>query len=165
GRDLRRHRDCDRLHWRGRGRVRHLVYAGSEKRAHDHGDGHDHDHASGDDHSHDDGEDHDHYSEATQLQTDAKGELTMEVTHDGIWYLRTIHLVETEEDGLTHESNWATLTFEVAHSHGGGGHTHADGSHHADHDHEHAEAEGGIPLWIFGLMSLVVVGGLFLYFN
>ncbi|MEO0734168.1 MAG: DUF4198 domain-containing protein, partial [Bacteroidota bacterium] len=149
-----------------------LVYAGSNEHGHDHDHEHDHEH----------GEDHDHHTGVTQLKTDARGELTMDITHDGIWYLRTIHLVETEEAGLTHESNWATLTFEVAgdeghahhdhdHDHGhdhdhehGHDHDH-DHEHGDDHDHSHDHEEDGIPFWIFGLMSLVVVGGLFLYFN
>jgi hypothetical protein len=41
----------------------------------------------------------------------------------GTWYLRTIHLVHSEEKGLTHESNWATLSFAIGEGHS---HTHSD---------------------------------------
>ncbi|MEM8525845.1 MAG: DUF4198 domain-containing protein [Bacteroidota bacterium] len=91
-----------RLLFQGAPLVNQLVYAGSDA-AHDHS--HNHDHA--------DGEDHDHTHGTTQLRTDENGELSMKVDAAGEWYLRTINLVLSEEEGLTHESNWATLTFEV----------------------------------------------------
>ena len=67
------------------------------------------------DHDSDDGGHHHHGS--VQVRTDRNGELSVALTNSGIWYLRTIHLVESNEGDLTHESNWATLTFEVTHSH------------------------------------------------
>lgn len=71
------------------------------------------------DHSHDhdtaDGGHHHHGS--TQTRTDNHGELSVALANSGIWFLRTIHLEESDEGDLTHESNWATLTFEVTHSH------------------------------------------------
>ena len=106
-----------------------LVYAGSE---HNHGHSHDHDDESGDDHSH---------TDATQLRTDDMGVLTMDLTEEGIWYLRTIHMTLLEEEGLTHESNWATLTFEVGH-----GHSHPDG---------HSHGLGSYTYWIVGIFVLV----------
>lgn len=91
-----------KLLFQGEPLANQLVYVGSDA-AHDHS--HDHDHA--------DGADHDHSHGTTQLRTDANGQLKMKVTEAGEWYLRTINLVLSEEEGLTHESNWATLTFEV----------------------------------------------------
>jgi len=91
-----------KLLFQGEPLANQLVYVGSDT-AHDHS--HDHDHA--------EGADHDHSHGTTQLRTDANGQLRMKVTAVGEWYLRTIHLVHSEEEGLTHESNWATLTFEV----------------------------------------------------
>jgi hypothetical protein len=135
--------------------------------------GHEHDAANG--HSHEEGEEHTHAG-GTQLRTDARGELTFPVDREGVWFLRTIHLVPSTEAGLTHESNWATLTFEVGHGHAHGAHDHAstdahdhgDGAHsHADgteHDHAHDD-EGGVPAYVFWIGSLAVLGGLFFFFN
>jgi uncharacterized GH25 family protein len=156
-------------------------HSDSEDQAHDHshddGHTHSHDHADADAHkhegdhahSHDDGEAHTHseeaeahtHTDATQLRTDTEGKVTMNLTNDGIWYLRTIHLVESAEEGFTHESNWATLTFEVGH----GDHSHGENDHvHGDHDHAH-EHEGGLPGYAYWLGSLALVLGLFFYFN
>jgi len=131
-------------------------------------DDHGHDHAEGEEHTHDEG---------TLLRTDVRGELTFPIDHEGVWYLRTINLVESQEAGLTHESNWATLTFEVGHGHAHGAHDHADADHGHDHgdgvgahthddgsEHEHHE-EGGVPAYVFWVGSLAVLGGLFLFFN
>jgi hypothetical protein len=108
-----------------------LVYAGSE---HSHSHEHDHGDESDDDHQH---------TDATQLRTDSMGVVTMDLSEEGIWYLRTIHMTLSEEEGLTHESNWATLTFEVGH-----GHSHADG---------HSHGVGGYIYWIVGILLLGVV--------
>ena len=51
--------------------------------------------------------------EAIKTRTDDKGEVRFELTTDGRWYVRLIHMVESEEDGVDYESNWATLTFEI----------------------------------------------------
>ena len=115
--------------------------------------GNDHDHA----HPHDEGADHQHTG--TEMRTDGAGTLQVPITSGGTWHLRTIHMVEVEEEGLTHESNWATLTFGVD------GHTHGAG---ADHDHDHAHAadhEHGIPGYVYLIGSLVVVGLLFFFFS
>ena len=111
-------------------------------------------------HTHDGGEAHTHAA-ATEVRTDADGKLTFQVSGEGSWFLRTIHMITSEEEGLTHESNWATLTFGVdhEHSHAGGAHDHAHEEGHA-HDHEF-----GVPGYVLGLGSLLVLGGLFFYFN
>jgi heme/copper-type cytochrome/quinol oxidase subunit 3 len=57
---------------------------------------------------------------------------------------------------LTHQSKWATLTFEISHKHDSSTHTHND-----EHHHE----EEGIPMWIFIVGSLVVIGLLFVVFR
>ena len=75
-----------------------LVYAGFENEEHTHSSDHDHG-----DHSHDE----------QQGRTDENGNASFTLDHSGLWYIRTIHLVETNEDSLTHESNWATLSFEI----------------------------------------------------
>lgn len=97
-------------------------------------------------------EDHQHTS-GLQLRTNQEGIVNFKLNADGIWYLRTIHLVNSQEAGLTHESNWATLTFEVTH-----GHDPAKG------EHTHEE-ESGLPMYWFVLASIVVVGALFFWFN
>lgn len=89
-----------------------------------------------------------------EIRTNEKGEVTVQLKADGIWYLRTIHLMNSEEAGPTHESNWATLTFEVSHDH----------RDNKDHDHHDHDSEG-IPMWIFIAASIVVIGGLFFIFN
>lgn len=101
-----------------------------EVHSHDKGEKHSHSHEKAEaehTHSHDGGEPHSHeeeehkddhvHTEGQQLRTDANGIVTVDLTADGIYYLRTIYLAHSEEEGLTHESNWATLTFEVVHGH------------------------------------------------
>lgn len=138
----------------------HADEAGHEH-PHEHADGttHDHDHAdaTAHEHEHEDvaAEDDHHHEAAMQARTDAEGILSVNLTGMGIWYLRTIHMAASEEAGLTHESNWATLTFEVGeglgHSHGEVAHSHED--------------EGGFPSYVFWIGSLVLLGGLFFWFN
>jgi uncharacterized GH25 family protein len=115
---------------------------------------HSHDDTSEKEHSHDSGqaEPHQHTS-GQKLRSDAEGIVTAKLTADGIWYLQTIHLVNTEEEGFTHESNWTTLTFEVVHAHGADTHT-----------HEHEE-EGGIPSYVYWIGSILLVALLFFWFN
>ena len=79
-----------------------LVYLGTPQHHHSHEDSEDH----GDDH---------HHHDVTQLETDDKGRLSFKVEKEGIHYLRTIHMTQSDEAGLTHESNWATLSFEIGH--------------------------------------------------
>ncbi len=162
-----------KLLWQGEPLANQLVYADSDAtehaRSHTHaeGEGHDqgHTHAEGEEHGHThaDGKDtqaekteeeHHHHS-ATQLRTDADGNLSVDLTAEGVWYLRTIHLTHSEEAGLTHESNWATLTFEVGEGH----------SHDEDHDHHADGADSGIPSYAYWIGSLVLLAGLFFWFN
>lgn len=142
-----------------------IVTIDSDGGSHAHDHEHDHEHANGEEHEHDSEDGHTHDG-GTQIRTDAKGNFTVNVTNDGQWFLRTIHMVEVEDDELTHESNWATLTFEVAHDHHGDGdaHTHADGTTHS-HEDDHDHAEGGLPGYVWWLGSLALVAILFLYFK
>jgi len=119
---------------------------------HEHGDAETHSHDHEDSAAHDD-EDHSHAT-GTQIRTDDDGVVTFDLDSDGIYYLRTIFLENIDEPGLTHESNWATLTFEVAHDHG---------SAEADHIHEEDTAFG-IPSYAYWLGSLAIVGILFFWF-
>ncbi|NNK89541.1 MAG: DUF4198 domain-containing protein, partial [Saprospiraceae bacterium] len=60
-------------------------------------------------HSHTHGGDHEpHHHDEKSMRTDAKGMFKFKLDHGGKWYVRTIHMVLSEEPGLTHESNWAT---------------------------------------------------------
>lgn len=101
------------------------------------------------------GEAHTHTS-GQQLRTNDQGIVLVNLPEDGIYYLRTIHMVNiTDSDELTHRSKWATLTFEVSHKHGASTHTHDDDEH----------DEGGIPTWGFILGSLLIIGLLYLIFR
>ncbi|MHA7059448.1 DUF4198 domain-containing protein [Aquimarina sp. M1] len=130
-----------------------------EEENHSHSDeqgreGHTHEHSlETDSHVHSDEEKNVSHTHTTgqELRTNDEGIISVNLSNDGIWYMRTIHLVTTEEEGLTHESNWATLTFEVSHAHD-----------HADTDHKHKE---GFPTYIFWLLSIVILGGLFFWYN
>lgn len=126
--------------------------------AHDEHD-HDHDHSHDDhDHAHDSDEAHAH-TNGQALRTDDQGMLSVNLPADGIYYLRTIHMLAVaDSDELTHQSKWATLTFEVGHKHDDSTHSHDD----HDHDHDH---EDGIPTWAFILGSLLAIGILFLLFR
>jgi len=170
-----------KLLWQGKPLAGQLVYVDSNQsghgHSHDHGDAAEHDHEHGEEadhehahdgeathehdgeagHTHDDeAEEPHHHDSAAQYRTDAKGEFSFKVTADGIWNMRTIYLVNSEEPGLTHESNWATLTFEVDH---GQEHSHAE----EDHDHAH-EANPGIPGYAYWGGSLLLIGSLFFVF-
>ncbi len=83
------------LLWAGKPLINQLVYAGNAKTSH----------------THDDDEDHHHHD--IQLRTDENGIISFKPKYAGIWFLRTIYMEESSEPGLTHESNWATLTFEM----------------------------------------------------
>lgn len=48
-----------------------------------------------------------------QLSTDDKGEVTFALDNIGYWYIASIYMQESMEEGLDYESSWATLTFEV----------------------------------------------------
>ena len=100
-------------------------------------------------HSHETEETHSH-AIGQKLRTNADGIAKAHLSADGIWYFQTIHLVNTQEEGLTHESNWATLTFEVTHAHGEDTHTHG---------HKISKK------YIFLIGSVLLIGILFFWFN
>ena len=158
-----------KLLYKGEPLANQLVYANyvASKDGHNHEQSHSHDggevhtheqnHDSIDEHehSHEEGAAPHQHTSGDQLRTDDNGILTVTLAADGIWYLRTINLVHSEEPGLTHESNWSTLTFEVVHGHtdDNGAHTHLDNH------------EDGIPSYVFWIGSFVVLFGLFFWFN
>ncbi len=51
--------------------------------------------------------------EAVKTRTDREGVARFELTTAGQWYVRLIHMVESDEKGVDYESNWATVTFEI----------------------------------------------------
>ena len=51
--------------------------------------------------------------EEIHTKTNNKGVISFKISNGGHWYVSTIHLIESNEEGLDYESNWATLTFEV----------------------------------------------------
>ncbi len=62
-------------------------------------------------HAHDDAGGH---VEAVTTRTDGYGIAKIPISGGGRWYVRTIHMVETNsEPDVDYESNWATLTFEI----------------------------------------------------
>jgi len=119
------------LLWQGEPLSGQLVYANSVAGEH----GHSHTHSSTDSSAHE----HSHMHSDRSLRTDKQGILTLQAPSDGIWYLRTIHLVPSPSDSLTHESNWATVTFEIGHR----------------HEHGHA----GVPWYWYAAGGLVVLLG------
>ncbi len=52
-------------------------------------------------------------AEEEQLRTDDKGEVSFTLDNIGQWYIASIYMQKSQEEGLDYESNWATLTFEV----------------------------------------------------
>ncbi|MEL6562192.1 MAG: DUF4198 domain-containing protein, partial [Bacteroidota bacterium] len=152
----------------GKPLVNQLVYAdyltdkhshSSESDSHDHAAGeHTHENTNDTNHAHIDGagssQGHSHTGKQ-QAKTNEAGVVTIDLPQDGIYFIRTIYMVNiTDSDELTHESKWATLTFEVTHKHGAGTHTH-------DHQHE----EEAPPMWIFIAASIVIIGLLFVIFR
>lgn len=133
----------------------------SSEKEHSHPNEESHSHADEKEHTYENGETHSHKEEVEnhthttgqKLRTNSEGIINVTLTNDGIWYVRTIHLVNSEEDNLTHESNWSTLTFEIKHSH--------SNTESAEHSHE----EEGIPPYLFWILSAVVVAILFFWFN
>ena len=131
-----------------------LVYADFKTSAngHSHNNTAEHSHDS-ENHSHKENDENHTHTTGHKLRTDSDGIISVNLTNDGIWYVRTIYLINSDEEGLTHESNWATLTFEVAHNHDNQGHY-----------HEHNEEEG-LPMYLFILGSVLIIGILFFIFN
>lgn len=145
------------LLWQGQPMVNQLVYVDAP------GEAHHRDHTDQDGpHEHTDEDQDHHHLAGTQLRTDANGVLTVPLTTDGEWYLRTIYMAHSEEPGLTHESNWATLTFGVGEGHGIGAHDLRKAEEH--HHHEEGDVLG-IPSYVFWVGSLLLVAGLYFWFN
>lgn len=95
-------------------------------------------------HSHSSEETHTH-TEGQQLRTNHQGLVTVDLPEEGTYYLRSIYMTTVpDSDELTHQSKWATLTFEVSHKH---------------------DDEDGLPIWMFLLGSFLVVVLLFLVFR
>lgn len=134
-----------KLLWQDQPLKNQLVYVGSTKSEADH-DGHSHTHADGTehdhshDHSHDHAEEADHSHDLAQYRTNDDGIVKIPITHQGTWYMRTIHLTTVDAPGLTHESNWATLTFAI-----GSGHTHGV-----------VGAVSGLPTYVYILLGLAL---------
>jgi hypothetical protein len=51
--------------------------------------------------------------EAVNTFTDADGVVHIDLSAAGRWYIRTIHMVPTDEEGVDYVSEWATVTFEI----------------------------------------------------
>lgn len=51
--------------------------------------------------------------EQRQARTDADGVVRFVLDGPGKWYIKIIHMVETEEADVDYESNWATISFEL----------------------------------------------------
>ena len=65
------------------------------------------------------GDHHEHDADGNHLpafssRTNSNGVAVIPLTEAGPWYVRLIHMVPCPEEGIDYESNWATLTFEVA---------------------------------------------------
>ena len=140
------------LLWQGEPLANQLVYVGSVASVHDHDNGHTHPDAA--DHDHEAGQTHQH-SDSAPLRTDAEGTVRVNLTAEGTWYLRTIHMEPSKAPGLTHESNWATLTFAI-----GQGHSHE----HSDEAHDHEDGTG-IPSYVYWIGSLLLLAVLFFWFR
>ena len=51
--------------------------------------------------------------EAKGVRSDAAGIATIPLASPGIWYVKFIHMAQPAADTVTHESKWASLTFQV----------------------------------------------------
>lgn len=135
-----------------------LVYSNHIHGKHHHDHGHDHQKHEykhdNHDHTHDSKENEEHtHTDGDELRTNADGIVTVDLKHDGIYYLRTIYMENvTDNTELTHQSKWATLTFEVTHNH-------------ENHAHDNHNDEAGLPTWIFILGSVIIIGVLFIVFR
>ena len=140
-----------KLLWKGNPLADQLVFTGNSAADHSHGD------HSAAHHSHDADSD-DHHHDATKLRTDEDGIATVELSHAGHWYVRTIMMEESEESGLTHESNWATLTFEIQQDadQKGAPHRHSDGT---VHTHE-GEGFSSSLKYLLAFVGIIILGGI-----
>ena len=100
-------------------------------------------------HTHDSDESHEH-NDLQQFRTNKNGVIDLPIDREGVWYLRTIHLVELADSEHTHESNWATLTFAVGEG----------------HSHEHSEeGHDEIPTYYFIVASILLIALLLFFFR
>jgi hypothetical protein len=53
------------------------------------------------------------FAKEIPMKTDKDGVVAFEITETGHWYVATIHMIESSEEKVDYESNWATITFEV----------------------------------------------------
>jgi len=128
-----------------------LVYVGNEAMTNGKA-GQEHSHADdgGHTHEHTISEEIDHqHTDSNQFRTDENGIIQIAITATGVWHVKAINLVPSHEEGLTHDSNWDTLTFAVGEG----------------HSHEHSHEEDGIPSYFYWIASLLLVIVLFLWFN
>jgi hypothetical protein len=51
--------------------------------------------------------------EEREARTDEDGVVRFVVDRPGKWYVKFIHMVESGEEGVDYESNWATISFEL----------------------------------------------------
>lgn len=149
------------LLFQGKPLANELVYVGLDAEGseslsdHTHGDG------ETQDHEHADASDADHtHTGGTQLRTDDKGIANVFLPAKGIWYLRSIHLVPSQEAGLTHESNWATLSFAI-----GEGHSHSHNSSEEDAtpgmgDDPETLTGNGRTSFIYGVLTALAILGI-----
>ena len=51
--------------------------------------------------------------ETATMRTNSKGFGKVAISENGEWYLRVIHMVKSDKEGIDYESNWATFTFQI----------------------------------------------------
>ena len=51
--------------------------------------------------------------ETATMRTNSKGFGKVTISENGEWYLRLIHMVKSDKEGIEYESNWATFTFQI----------------------------------------------------
>ena len=51
--------------------------------------------------------------ETATMRTNSKGFGKVKISENGEWYLRLIHMVKSDKEGIEYESNWATFTFQI----------------------------------------------------
>ena len=51
--------------------------------------------------------------ETATMKTNSKGFGKLKISENGEWYLRVIHMVKSDKEGIDYESNWATFTFQI----------------------------------------------------
>lgn len=168
----------------------HFVYVGTDANTAKEETTHSHDGEEAHAHSHDGEEAHSHnhddekaskhkHPKTQQYKTDNEGVVRIKIDKQGIWYVRAIKMIASTDPKLTHESNWATLTFGIGaghgetHSHEENNHSHNQDNHSHDHEHgedththdDHDHNDDGFPSYVFLIASIVVVGILFFWFN